>query len=54
MLDEVRPAAHFIIDEANLYSVKPLLMFDAAEIPAGVAIRAEGGWPEAEDYNSLS
>ena len=28
-LNEIRPATEFIIDEANLYSVKPLLMFDA-------------------------
>jgi hypothetical protein len=30
ILGEVRPATHFIIDDANVYSVKPLLMFDAA------------------------
>jgi hypothetical protein len=30
ILQEVAPATHFIIDQANLYSVKPLLMFDAA------------------------
>jgi hypothetical protein len=30
ILGEVRPATHFIIDDANIYSVKPLLMFDAA------------------------
>ncbi len=29
-LDEIRPATDYIIDEANLYSIKPLLMFDAA------------------------
>lgn len=28
-LNEIRPAAEFVIDEANLYSLKPLLMFDA-------------------------
>lgn len=28
--NEIRPATEFIIDEANLYSLKPLLMFDAA------------------------
>lgn len=28
--DEIRPATEFIIDEANLYAVKPLLMLDAA------------------------
>ncbi len=28
-LDEIRPATEFVIDEANLYSLKPLLMFDA-------------------------
>jgi len=27
-LNEIRPATEFIIDEANFYSVKPLLMFD--------------------------
>jgi hypothetical protein len=30
ILDEIRPATHFIIDYANLYSIKPLLLFDAA------------------------
>ena len=30
ILQEVMPATHFIIDEANLFSIKPLLMFDAA------------------------
>jgi hypothetical protein len=30
ILQEVTPATNFIIDEANLFSVKPLLMFDAA------------------------
>ncbi|HSV63007.1 MAG TPA: hypothetical protein VLH83_06645 [Chthoniobacterales bacterium] len=30
ILQEVAPATHFIIDEANLFSIKPLLMFDAA------------------------
>lgn len=30
ILQEVTPATHFIIDEANLFSIKPLLMFDAA------------------------
>ena len=29
VLDEVKPATHFLIDYANLYSIKPLLMFDA-------------------------
>jgi hypothetical protein len=30
ILQEVTPAAHFVIDQANLYSIKPLLMVDAA------------------------
>ena len=30
ILGEVTPAAHFVIDQANLYSIKPLLMVDAA------------------------
>jgi len=30
ILDEVRPATYFIIEQANLFSIKPLLMFDAA------------------------
>ncbi|MDQ2825174.1 MAG: outer membrane protein assembly factor [Verrucomicrobiota bacterium] len=30
ILQEVTPAAHYIINEANLYSLKPILMFDAA------------------------
>jgi hypothetical protein len=28
-LDVIRPATEFIIEEANLYAIKPLLMFDA-------------------------
>jgi hypothetical protein len=32
ILGEIRPATLFIIDDANIYSVKPLLMFDAAGI----------------------
>jgi hypothetical protein len=28
----IRPAAHFVIDQANVIAVKPLLMFDAAEL----------------------
>lgn len=32
ILDEVKPATHFIIDNANLYSIKPLLMFDAGGV----------------------
>jgi len=30
ILQEVTPATHFVIDDANLYSIKPLLMMDAA------------------------
>jgi hypothetical protein len=30
ILQEITPATHFIIDDANLYSIKPLFMFDAA------------------------
>jgi hypothetical protein len=33
--NEIRPATEFIIDEANLYAVKPLLMFDAAGLSGG-------------------
>jgi hypothetical protein len=29
---EITPAVKFIADQANLYSIKPLLMFDAAHI----------------------
>jgi hypothetical protein len=35
VLAEIRPASHFIIDDANLYSVKPLLMLDAAGLSDG-------------------
>ncbi|MDO8545638.1 MAG: hypothetical protein Q7S40_34780 [Opitutaceae bacterium] len=31
-LGEIRPATEFIIDQANLYSLKPLLMFDAGQL----------------------
>lgn len=41
ILGEVQPATHFIIDDANLYSVKPLLMFDAAGMTDGRARSAE-------------
>jgi hypothetical protein len=34
ILQEVTPATHFIIDDANLYSIKPLLMVDAAGLSA--------------------
>ena len=30
ILEEIKPATHYIINDANLYSIKPLLMFDAA------------------------
>jgi hypothetical protein len=30
ILQEVTPATRFIIDDANIYSIKPLLMMDAA------------------------
>lgn len=32
---EVTPATRFVIDDANLYSLKPLLMFDAAGLSDG-------------------
>jgi hypothetical protein len=41
ILGEVQPATHFIIDDANLYSVKPLLMFDAAGMTDGRASSAD-------------
>jgi len=34
ILDEVRPATYFIIEQANLFSIKPLLMFDTAGMTA--------------------
>ncbi len=48
ILGEVRPATRFIIDEANLYSIKPLLMFDAAGLsdrggPSETWLAAGGG-----------
>ena len=35
ILDEIKPATHFIINDANIYSIKPLLMFDAGGMTAG-------------------
>jgi hypothetical protein len=35
IMGEIAPATHFIIDEANLYAIKPLLMFDAAGMSDG-------------------
>ncbi|MGH9942112.1 MAG: hypothetical protein ACRD9R_07130 [Pyrinomonadaceae bacterium] len=32
IIDEIRPAVAFIADQANIYSIKPLLMIDAARI----------------------
>jgi hypothetical protein len=44
IINEIRPAVFFIADEANLYALKPLLMFDAARIGAdGVDDRVRFG-----------
>ena len=32
IFDGIRPAAHFVIEQANVFSVKPLLMLDVAEL----------------------
>ena len=46
---EIQPATHFFIDDANLYAVKPLLLFDAAGMtgsggsPAQTWVAAGGG-----------
>lgn len=32
---EIRPATHFVIDQANVFALKPLLFFDVAELEAG-------------------
>lgn len=34
VMDEIRPAAHYIINDANLFAVKPLLLVDAAGLSA--------------------
>lgn len=34
VFDQIRPAAHFVIDQANIFAVKPLLMIDAAGLAA--------------------
>ncbi len=34
VFNEIRPAMNFIVDKANLYAFKPLLMFDVARINA--------------------
>jgi len=33
---EIRPATHFVIEQANVFAVKPLLMFDAATLESGL------------------
>lgn len=33
---EIQPAAHYIIDDAYLYALRPLLMLDAAELRGGL------------------
>ncbi len=35
ILEEIKPATHYLINDANLYAVKPLLMFDAAGLAGG-------------------
>ncbi len=37
---EIQPATHFFIDDANLYAVKPLVLFDAA------GMTGSGGSPD--------
>ncbi|MBL9209324.1 MAG: hypothetical protein JNL92_02600, partial [Opitutaceae bacterium] len=32
---EIQPATHFVIDQANVFAVKPLLLFDIAELESG-------------------
>ena len=32
IFDGIQPAAHFIIDQANVFALKPLLLFDIAEM----------------------
>ncbi|WP_414663651.1 hypothetical protein [Horticoccus sp. 23ND18S-11] len=34
VFDQIRPAAHFVIDQANIFAVKPLLLIDAAGLAA--------------------
>jgi len=45
---EIQPVANFITDQANLYSVKPLLMLDVAEIlgagSARIRVAVGGGF----------
>jgi len=49
VFSEIQPATHFFIDDANLYAVKPLLLFDAAGMtvsdgsPAQTWVAAGGG-----------
>ena len=33
--NEITPITNFVADQANLYSIKPLIMFDAARLKAG-------------------
>ena len=37
ILGEIQPATHYLINDANLYALKPLLMFDAAGLSGGGA-----------------
>ena len=48
ILDEIRPAAHYIIEDANVFSLKPMLMIDAAglrreTLPADTWVAVGGG-----------
>lgn len=36
--NEITPITNFVADQANLYSIKPLIMFDAARIKAGESL----------------
>lgn len=41
VLDEIRPATRFIIDDATLYSIKPLMMLDVAALHGGRGVSDE-------------
>ena len=44
IIGELQPATHFIIDDASLFSVKPLVMFDAAGMADGRAGGSSATW----------
>lgn len=47
VMKTIRPAVHFIADQANLWSVKPVVFFDYAHTYSQPQAKPNGSWPAA-------